>query len=351
MDLTPILRDIAANTNPSWDHHVYDIRSHEQATIDDAVAVFESILEPLKDLESDEEETVEFGPTVAEGDVRNQLTLISSERNNNKEILLTVETFIWVPQMPEYPITSETGVCYVISVRGKTKEQARSYINEIQFCHSHKISWRQTTCAFLDNTLCNRVTYKCRSKACEYLSSDLRNRSYTEVSEDEWDLVAKAKQEAERAIDDQVHYKTLCFLYAKVKLFEDGKLCNPYAKTCKLEIVQDGDATGVPRHIFRCIHSHPHSQTPSDVRHHWRPIPQEHNPAIKLFQAFLNKTLGEEIQPGSCYYVAQNKKLAKLCPVVHPQGKGNIIELTCQCEYDFYIPLHLDLYPYMLCVC
>ncbi|ORY70197.1 uncharacterized protein BCR38DRAFT_101989 [Pseudomassariella vexata] len=151
--------------------------------------------------------------------------------------------------MPEYPMTSETGVCYVISARGQTKEQARSYINEIQFCHGHKTSWRQTTCAFLDNAICNRVTYKCTGvKACEYLSPALRNRSYTEVSENEWDLVATAKQEAERAINDQVHYQALCFLYVEIKLFEDGKL----------EIIQDGKTiSGVPRHTLRCIHSRP----------------------------------------------------------------------------------------------
>ncbi|ORY71282.1 uncharacterized protein BCR38DRAFT_470281 [Pseudomassariella vexata] len=351
MDSTTALRAVAANIDQPWDHHVYDVRSHEQATIDDAVAVFESILEPLQDLESDE---VSNGSDLAaaEGEI-SQLTLISSERNNNKETLLTAETFIWVPQMPEYPMTSETGVCYVISARGQTKEQARSHINEIQFCHGHKTSWRQTTCAFLDNAICNRVTYKCTGvKACEYLSPALRNRSYTEVSENEWDLVATAKQEAERAINDQVHYQALCFLYAEIKLFEDGKLCKPYENTCKLEIIQDGKTiSGVPRHTLRCIHSRPHSETPSHVRHHWKPIPREYNPAIILFQAVLNNTLVDQIQPGPCYHIAQNKKLAKLCPIVHPQGKGKIIELSCQCEYDFYIPLDLDLHPYVLCVC
>ncbi|KAI1430871.1 hypothetical protein GGR50DRAFT_698587 [Xylaria sp. CBS 124048] len=299
----------------------------------------------LGDEDNKEEEAIFAGPP-ATGDA--SLTLISSRFNKQTHRQLLAETFIHVSVLPDYPKSSDTGVAYVVSARGKTKQEMAKFFNAMQFCKASTTSWRKVTASFLDNAVCRRVTLGCTGvKACEHLSIGLQNMKYTEVTESIWEQVASVKQDMELMTDRQPHHSALVWLYGHVNAMAEKKRCKIHLESCRLTVRQIEENSSTPaRHAIRCIHAEPH--TSNEFRHFYAVIPTQHNQAVGLLENVLNGT--SDIQPVPCYYTAQNIKHKDRCPHIHPQNSGKLVQLPCQVKWNIYIPLDLESTPYALCV-
>ncbi|KAI1819605.1 hypothetical protein F4861DRAFT_126824 [Xylaria intraflava] len=218
----------------------------------------------------------------------------------------------------------------------------------MQFCKASTTSWRKVTASFLDNAVCSRVTLSCTGvKACEYLSVELKDMRYNEVTEAVWERVATAKQEMERMTSRQQHHAALVWLYGHVNAMGEKRRCKVHLEGCRLMIRQEGETipTG-PSYAIRCIHAEPH--TSDEFRHFYTVIPQQYNPAIELLERVLDGTA--DIQPVPCYHTAQNIKHKERCPHIHPQNSGKLIQLPCKVKWNIFIPLDLESTPYALCV-
>ncbi|KAI2608990.1 uncharacterized protein GGS25DRAFT_479853 [Hypoxylon fragiforme] len=289
---------------------------------------------------------------VPNNDDPDDLTLLSSADSVLNGTALRAETFVWVPAMPNYPETSINGTCYVISWKDKsTQENPQKIMDEVEFCRAKHGNTRRSTSVFFEYSPVYRLSYKCTGvKCCEYLHPELRNQSYTAVTDELWDKKAKIQRDIEEKLQQQAGMEAITYIRAHISDFEDKKTCKPFLPTCRLEIqIEPETISGIPYYILRCINSTPHSQTPSSIQHCYRFIDRKYNSEIDLIQRILNNT--DDIEPGQCSYVQHNQKHQKKCCFDHPQGRGLIKPASCNCRFEVIIPVDLDLIPYIAVVC
>ncbi|KAI1098108.1 hypothetical protein F4804DRAFT_137220 [Jackrogersella minutella] len=278
-----------------------------------------------------------------------KLTLISSAGSGNTTAAVRAETVIWVPVLPDYPLTDINGVCYVVNwERRLPEDDPKSVMNQIQYCKARIGSPRDTQSAFLNDSPVQRLSYICTgSKHCEYLDPILRNLSYCEVDQNYWDTYKEARRRTEAHIENHEATHAITYIRNILVGFQQGKWCDPFGPSCILEMLQEPDTiTGDYRYFLHCVNSRPTSKHRNEPRHHFQYIDRQYYNSISIMQDILAGV--ETVNYGTCCTIKQNRSKRIACEYDHPQGKGKLLQATCNCKYELFIPKDLESNPYIL---
>ncbi|KAI2780986.1 hypothetical protein F4815DRAFT_468655 [Daldinia loculata] len=344
--------DAVGDVQTSWDN----IDSFELPNIDGSEIDLE--LNALRQIgyldyqnafqEQEERATIPEASDIDPNDI-NRLTLISSIRSYSTRHSIYAETFIPVPILPDYPITSENGTCYIVNWKDKDIG-GKHVLDPMQFCRAKFGATRQTSSAYLDGASVQRLEYKCTgAKVCEYLYPELLNMSYLEVTEELWNYQERFRTQAKETIDSYPDITGITFMRVHMSFMQHGTLCKPHTPECKLQIVKATETvSGVDRYYLQCV-QRDRSQKHISIPHWSRQINRELNSSIPIMKQVLQGTAN--ISYGGCGDVQQNSKRGRTCSFDHPQGKGNMVNRKCDCRYQVFIPEDLDIMPYILVVC
>ncbi|KAI1103789.1 hypothetical protein F4804DRAFT_309196 [Jackrogersella minutella] len=278
--------------------------------------------------------------------------LLSSESSSHELNAIRAECMEGVMDLPDYPRTSENGVCYAVEWEGKTKAQAKKIMDEVQYCRKRFGGWRTAPSAYLNNALVERCTFKCTgSKYCEYLDPKLRVTNYSEVTaemvRDKQDIYEKMRQEMETYPEGEA----ITYIRSVLERLEDKKLCKPQSDNCTV-VVADRAPTinGVRNYQLRCINHIGYNRTVLEAKHYYKQLDTRYYPNIATIKGILDG--GTVINTATCCDVLQNRARQLRCSYDHPAGKGRLqTSGPCNCRFEVMIPLDLDIYPTVFVTC
>ncbi|KAG9240435.1 hypothetical protein BJ878DRAFT_526168, partial [Calycina marina] len=72
-----------------------------------------------------------------------------------------VERVIFAEELPEYPVSSDGGIAYIINVINMREEQVNMMCQNVQYCRKRTHPPKACHSSILNNAYCQRFSYSC----------------------------------------------------------------------------------------------------------------------------------------------------------------------------------------------
>lgn len=294
-----------------------------------------------------DEESPEFEPSTLEEPILVSAAPIKSGHNAIRDNATLVSQMYYVPTIPIWPKSSETGVGYVVFTESLPQEIKEKPWKMFQYSLKRSQPPERTSSHFLESALCAYHKYECTGvKICEHLDPRLRDWHHTEVSNAYWNLWEQQQRELSQGSNER---DGAAWAWAIMTDYRQHRSCarslSGHIDTCRPFFYRDET-----RHIsgqyvakVRCQHWQYNNG------HHHTTVPSRFSQVLFLIENIISGLENAASPPReTCCTVDRTTRQKLGCDITHiPSGAGKIVRVECKVIWKVYIPYDPTI-PYLL---
>ncbi|KAH6974844.1 hypothetical protein EDB80DRAFT_741147 [Ilyonectria destructans] len=253
----------------------------------------------------------------------------------------------YVPTIPIWPKSSETGVGYVVFTESLPREIKEKPWKMFQYSLKRSQPPEQTSSHFLESTPCSYYKYECTGvKICEYLDPRLRDWHHSEVSNGYWNLWEQHQRELNVRSDERDAVAWAWAIQTDYKRYRScRKSTSGHTVTCRPVYFKD-ETHQINGEFVSKVYCQ-HWRYNND--HQYSVVPARFNNVLFLIENIILGLETEATPPrDTCCTVDRTTPQRLTCDIAHiPSGCGKIVRVQCGVIWKVFIP-HDPTVPYLL---